>query len=126
MKIRFPLLLSVFVVLLVVAMVYQSDAPANLSADESLSATPGYRVVIDPSTGEFVNNPSADALPEQYAPNASSKNFVEQPSPVAGGGTMVDIRGQFQQNYVATVDAEGNVEAECVPAENEDSNSEKE
>jgi hypothetical protein len=51
----------------------------------------------------------------ESALNASSEGLVEVPSPVAGGGVMVDLKGRFQNTFVATVDGAGQVDATCVP-----------
>jgi hypothetical protein len=36
----------------------------------------------------------------------------ERPSPVPGGGTMVDLKGRFQSPLTATIDSNGDIKIE--------------
>ena len=105
-------LLSVGVASLRDTQVAALDNPAEVSA-----VSPGYRVAIDPSTGQFVeptNIPTDPAAKTQLDPlSQSAKGLVEQPSPVAGGGTMVNLQGRFQNTYTATTNADGETVIEC-------------
>jgi len=69
------------------------------------------RAYIDPETGEFITTherktPVAKemALP---ALSTSQEGIEERRSPVPGGGTMVDLKGRFQNPLTATLDENG-------------------
>ena len=58
------------------------------------------RIYRDPGTGEL-GDPPAEApaqvsLPPADALSTSSEGLVETPSPVPGGGVMIDLRGRFR------------------------------
>jgi hypothetical protein len=81
--------------------------------------TPEYRVCIDPATGALTSQPTgAGAAPvgkdTERSLSTSSEGLREVPSPVPGGGTMVDLQGRFRNVSVATVDENGDLEAPCV------------
>jgi len=81
--------------------------------------TPEYRVYIDPATGALTSQPSgSDPAPlgkdTERALSTSSEGLREVPSPVPGGGTMVDLQGRFHNVSVATVDENGDLKAPCV------------
>ena len=79
----------------------------------------GYVVHFDPATGKVVE-PSIDSVPVEFpaewqnALSTSAEGLVEVPSPVEGGGVMVDLRGRFRSAMVAVTDEDGNVTAPCV------------
>jgi hypothetical protein len=80
--------------------------------------TAGYVVHIDPLTGEFTPapSPSMETKSDEWLQNAlrtSSQGLIEEPSPVAGGGIMVDLRGRFQNVFVAALDDSGGLSAAC-------------
>ena len=55
----------------------------------------------------------------QEAYSTSHEGLVETPSPVPGGGVMVDLQGRFLSPLTATVGADGKIEmrhAPCVEA----------
>ena len=85
----------------------------------SAARSAGFVVHIDPATGR-VAEPSPNTIPividEQWANrlSTSSEGLVEKPSPVPGGGTMVDLQGRFQNTFVAAVDGTGRVGATCI------------
>lgn len=74
------------------------------------------RVHIDPPTGEVLQGPppaaadtaraAQDAAASSY--RAARENMTMRPSPVPGGGTLLDTRG-LRRPLVATVDESGNV-----------------
>ena len=86
---------------------------------ESDAQSAGFVVHIDPATGRVVE-PSqhtvAVTIDEQRSDrlSTSSEGLVEQPSPVPGGGTMVDLQGRFRNTFVAAVDDSGRVSATCI------------
>ena len=75
----------------------------------------GFVIHVDPQTGDLVADPAVVDAPVTIddALNQSSEGLEQVPAPV-GGGRMVDLQGRFQNTYVATVDDEGNLEAECL------------
>jgi hypothetical protein len=92
----------------------QGQNKENLSTSEQSGA---LRVYIDPETGEFTT-PPARTVPatRTTAPPAafstSDEGLEERPSPVPGGGTMVDLKGRFQSPLTATIDGDGKTKIE--------------
>ncbi|MGD8412940.1 MAG: hypothetical protein PVF33_01835 [Candidatus Latescibacterota bacterium] len=79
----------------------------------------GYVVEVDPATGQPAPTPegAAPVIFDEEMRNrlsTSSQGLVEVPSPVPGGGTMVDLQGRFQHAFVATADDTGRVDVNCV------------
>jgi hypothetical protein len=79
------------------------------------------------AAGQILNlDPAGKFSPAQHASDVgtilgaaasqSSAGLVEMPSPVSGGGVMVNLEGRFQQAMTMTIDADGKVSAPCVPA----------
>ena len=92
----------------------RTDDTSKHPAPSQIEAA-GMRVTIDPATRDVVDAPPpAQASPEDLgdALGTSSEGLEQIPSPV-GGGTMVDLKGRFQNTYTATIDASGNLSAEC-------------
>ncbi len=91
----------------------------------------GYVVHIDPETGGITESPQ-HAVPlvlDQALQNAldtSSEDLVEVPSPVAGGGVVVDLQGRFQNTMIVTVDSSDRLQSSCVSGVNGDSKTEDE
>lgn len=82
--------------------------PAAVASEKA----PGFVVHIDPITGEFLPGPPAGAVtPPKAAETAKvpPPQFFEVPSPVPGGGVMIDLQGHFRTPLVATIDADGKV-----------------
>ena len=74
--------------------------------------SPGLRVYVDPVSGEFSAPPPWAARPDEaFAPQAaystSHEGLVETPSPVPGGGVMVDLQGRFRNPMTLMLDADG-------------------
>ena len=72
------------------------------------------RGAIDPQTGEFVE-PSADAPAAKGAFGTSAEGLQATPSPVPGGGEMIDLQGHFRSPLDATQDAEGQLSIQHPP-----------
>ncbi len=71
----------------------------------------GMVTYIDPETGERTTTPTAeqaDALGAEF--DTSDEGLEVKPSPVAGGGYMVELNGKFQSSAVVTGDS-----VECLP-----------
>lgn len=84
--------------------------------------SPGMRAYIDPVTGEFGVPPPGEApSPEALAPGAaystSDEGLVETPSPVPGGGVMIDLQGRFRGPLTATLDADGKMKMQHTPCQ---------
>ena len=72
------------------------------------------RVYIDPETGEYITPPqgkvsTAEKLETRTAFSTSHDDLVEVPSPVPGGGTMIDLKGRFRSPLTATIDSNGKI-----------------
>lgn len=102
-----------------------TSPPKNTTAAQEQKkknvTTPGesgaLRVYIDPETGEFITPPEREVPAERkMAPPAtfstSQEGLEERPSPVPGGGTMVDLKGRFQSPLTATIDGNGKTKIE--------------
>jgi hypothetical protein len=75
------------------------------------------RIYIDPETGEFITPEEAEVLPEKRplphaAYSTSQEGLEEKTSPIPGGGTMVDLRGRFQNPLTATINSSGDIKIE--------------
>ena len=95
-------------------MAEQKPNEKNLTAIRNGKA---LKVYIDPETGEFITPEEAEAPPEErLTPSAaystSHEGLEERPSPVPGGGTMVDLKGRFQSPLTATIDSNGDIKIE--------------
>jgi len=89
------------------------DTPAAPAADA------GLKVYLDPETGEFLEEPlpgQADAAGAGNSRQAERAPLVEEPSPVEGGGTMIRLDDRFHAEFRATVDADGELKADCAPS----------
>ncbi len=82
---------------------------------ETTAEPAGMKVNIDPETGEFLDTPPAvgdgAAAPGRRAARPA---LVEEPSPVAGGGTMVHLDDRFQSKFHATAGPDGQPKVDCV------------
>jgi hypothetical protein len=93
----------------------QNEKAANAS-----KGTAAMRVYIDPKTGEVVEPPAgapAAELPKSQA-NALSTSvdrLEETPSPMPGGGVLLDLKGRFQSPLVATPGADGKITIQHMP-----------
>lgn len=64
---------------------------------------------IDPDSGELVASPEGDvrAVEASTVPSTLStsvEGLEEEPSPVPGGGMMIDLKGRFSKPLSATVE----------------------
>jgi len=92
----------------------QSQVKATTASPGVSSAQKAY---VDPDTGELIQRPawSEPVESDSVRPSsldASSETLHEQPSPVPGGGTMIDLKGHFQNPIKATVDGQGGTRIE--------------
>lgn len=78
--------------------------------------TSGFRAYVDPETGQLIEPPEeAPAEPTAPALSTSDEGLVAVPSPVPGGGNMVNLQGRFRSPLTATVGADGKVRMQHVP-----------
>jgi hypothetical protein len=91
-----------------------SQQPDQRRAD-SPGGAPGMTIHIDPLTGALLKEPAPRSLPLQLPPSllnalsTSHQGLVEAPSPVPGGGVMVDLQGRFRSMLFATIGPDGRV-----------------
>jgi hypothetical protein len=80
----------------------------------------GMRIYRDPVTGELgdppTEAPAQVSVPPDDALSTSSEGLVEIPSPVPGGGVMLDLQGRFRSPLIATQDAEGKITIRHLPS----------
>ena len=86
----------------------------------AIEGASGMRIYRDPVTGEFgdppVEAPAQVSVPPDDALSTSSEGLVETPSPVPGGGVMIDLQGRFRSPLIATQDAEGKITIQHLPS----------
>lgn len=116
---KVPLLFGVLAAVFAVAFMLQGNATTNTEATASVAvgADVGYQAAIDPTTREFVAptpTPANEAAKAALEPlSRSDHGLVEEPSPVPGGGVMVNLQGRFQNTFTATTNADGEMVIEC-------------
>jgi hypothetical protein len=85
------------------------------------AANAGYVVHFDQKgriVAETTPQDQADFNSElNQAINTSQAGLTEKPSPVAGGGTMIDLQGRFQSAATATYDKDGKLVVPCLTNE---------
>jgi hypothetical protein len=79
-------------------------------------------VYIDPQTGAIRPSPAPGTVPLVLSPRdanamrTDTEGLVEVPSSVPGGGVKLDLQGRFQSPLVGTIDADGKVRIQHLPA----------
>src|SRR5262247_4166969 len=107
-----------------------SASPGQTQTRASAGATPppaavpagagGMLIYIDPPTGVVRNAPAPGTVPLQATPalqnalSTSHHGLVE--TPAAGGGVKVDLQGRFKSPLAATIDANGDLRMQHLPA----------
>ena len=89
----------------------QTKSSATIAQQQTRTGT-AQRATIDPETGEFVSPPEQEtpAASESIQPSAfsiSAETMEEAPSPVPGGGVMIDLKGRFQSPVSASIQGNG-------------------
>jgi hypothetical protein len=88
------------------------------SGKDPQGATPapaGMTIHVDPQTGAILDAPAPGSVPMQLSPalqnalSTSHQGLQEVPSPVMGGGVMIDLQGRFLSPLIGTIDADGNL-----------------
>lgn len=91
----------------------QTEGPAETVVHPA--TFPSMVTYIDPETGELVSAPASGQAPELGdAVNTSDEGLELQPSPVPGGGVMIDLQGRYQNTVIVTGDSDS-VKVRCVP-----------
>jgi len=75
------------------------------------AASSAQRAHVDPESGELTHRPASQADPEikamqPSALDAPAETLKEQPSPVPGGGVMIDLKGHFRSPVSATANGQ--------------------
>jgi hypothetical protein len=91
-----------------------TDTDVAVPPGEQSSANSGGMIVyIDPQTGEILPEPAPGAQPLRLSPadqnafSTSHVGLVQVPGSVPGGGVRLDLRGRFQNPFIAVVGEEG-------------------
>ncbi|MFQ5479386.1 MAG: post-PEP-CTERM-1 domain-containing protein [Candidatus Binatia bacterium] len=93
-----------------------SGTTAVEGAKPAASPSAGMKAHIDPETGEFLDSPpvgSVGRASPAITAGRPPEPAVEVPSPVPGGGVMIDLNGRFQAEFVATVGPDGKLSTDC-------------
>ncbi len=85
---------------------------------ETSSAAGAQRAYVDPQTGELVPLSRVVSPPDNQplspaAVSSSVETLEEEPSPVPGGGMMIDLKGGYRSPIKATIDSNGRATVEC-------------
>jgi len=90
-----------------------TDTGQTSSQTSGVTTRPGLKAYKDPVTGKFGPPPAGvqSSLSSAAVKNRRSTTSVmkEVPSPVTGGGMMMDLKGRFRKSLMATKDAEGRI-----------------
>jgi len=90
-----------------------TDSGQTSSQANGVTTSPGLKAYKDPVTGKFGPPPAGvqSSLPASALSNQKSAVSVmkEVPSPVIGGGMMIDLKGRFRKDLMATKDANGKI-----------------
>jgi len=97
------------------------QSPTAVNTQDTSNNRGAMRVYKDPVTGKFVSPPagSQSSLPPAAVNNRQSTTSVMKEVPIPGisGGTMVNLKGRFRKNLMATKDATGKITITHQPAE---------
>jgi len=118
------ILVAITVALTLLALPYQAGTAVAATDDAAPAAAAvtggsGLRVHIDPLTGELLAEPPPGSQTDVAASLKSiGPKLVEEPSPVAGGGTMIRLDDRFRADFRAEVGPDGKLVTDCQqPAE---------
>jgi hypothetical protein len=86
-------------------------AEAKQATGGAAEKAPGMIIYIDPKTGEILPGPPADWTPLQDEKSTTGPLPEPQvvPSPVPGGGVMIELDDRFRTPLKATVGPDGKV-----------------
>lgn len=112
MKHKIPFIL-IAVALCATVLTIPTPSPTDAPSEGALS---GLRVTVDPATGRIAND-GTSKVADVSGPNlftTSGEDLEVIPSPVEGGGIMIDLQGRFMNAHIATVDESGERSVECI------------
>jgi hypothetical protein len=96
------------------------DARTPATTAQPVTPQPaGLMLHIDPATGAIIDAPIAGAskleIPASLSQSWSTSDagLIEQPNPSGGKGVYVNLQGRFENGSVATIDADGALNAPC-------------
>lgn len=103
--------------------VKKADAnPAVVQDWQGTSVTPpktsgAQKAYVDPESGELAGPPTHDAPGSAQPGEASTLSnsadaMEEKPSPVPGGGVMIDMKNRFRSPISATIEHDGKLKIE--------------
>ena len=119
MKRKLPLIVLAIAVLTVVTIKITNTPAEETTLQQAQPHVAGYMIHIDPATGQMTERaPGTTPLvidPDlQNALSTSAEGLVELPSPIEGGGMIVDLQGRFQNTMISTIDEDGTLHAPCL------------
>ena len=93
------------------------DRQPESSDSTARSAASAQKAYVDPQTGEFVPPPRVESPSDNQplspaALSTSEETLQEEPSPVPGGGMMIDLKGRHQSPIKSTIDSDGRATVE--------------
>lgn len=88
------------------------DRKAATAQPDTPGTPPAQKAYVDADSGDLIPHPKNGASAENSAlqPHtlgAATETMEEQPSPVPGGGVMIELKGRFQSPVRATVETNG-------------------
>lgn len=119
---------DIFIITMVLLCINCSSENPSLVNEKTPSTPPksdqALSVHIDPETGEFVAPEEATVTPENrltplYKDSISHEGLEETPSSVPGGGTMVDLKGRFNNPLKTSIDNSSDIKIEHKAIESE-------
>jgi len=118
------ILVAIAAALTLLALPYQAGTAVAATDDAAPAAAAvtggsGLRVHIDPRTGELLDEPPPGSETDVGTGlKSTGPALVEEPSPVAGGGTMIRLDDRFRADFRAEVGPDGKLVTDCQqPAE---------
>lgn len=111
-------LLSMLAAFALLGMTFDARTPAP-TAQPVTPQPAGLTLHIDPATGAIIDAPASGAtrldIPASLSQSwsTSDEGLIEQPNPAGGKGVYVNLQGRFENGTVATIDANGTLNAPC-------------
>ena len=92
----------------------EMSAPGAIDEQAMAPAATGLTAQLDPSTGRFrpMSSSQYQALVEPLRRKGAAEPELI-PSPVPGGGMMIELDGRFSTPSVVSIDADGHLTSGC-------------